>query len=337
MTSIEVALPSRLPHSVLAAATLWVFAASLFLSALLLFSVQPMFTKMVLPTLGGSPGVWSVAIVFFQAMLLCGYVYAHLLTRHVPIRLAVVLHLGVLLAALAAMPIALAPGFGRPPVDSAAPWLISLFAVSVGLPFFAVSTNGPLLQAWFARTGHPQAKDPYFLYGASNLGSFVALVAYPLAIEPISTLHEQFLLWRSGYLALAAAIGICGVLLLRSTGARVAVLPDPASEVASASPGWWDRLRWCALAFVPSALLVAVTAHVATDVASAPFLWVPPLALFLLSFVLVFRDRPLISHALLLRVQPAAIAVLICVTVMGRVPSCSSFSPSISEPSWSSR
>ena len=162
--------------------TLLIFVAAVCLSAFLLFSVQPMFTKMVLPVLGGTPAVWSVALVFFQAMLLAGYVYAHLLTRYLPTRVAVIVHLGVILAAMTALPVALPTGWPKPPATGEALWLLGLFTVAVGPPFVAVAANGPLLQAWFARSGHSRASDPYFLYAASNLGSFAALAAYPLAI-----------------------------------------------------------------------------------------------------------------------------------------------------------
>ena len=138
-----------------------------------------MFTKMVLPRLGGSPSVWSVAMVFFQAALLAGYAYAHVLTRLLPGACRVIVHLAVMVVALC-LPLAIAEGWGRPPANGEAFWLLGLFAVSIGLPFFALSANGPLLQAWFARTGHPAAKDPYFLYAASNVGSFLALISYPL-------------------------------------------------------------------------------------------------------------------------------------------------------------
>jgi hypothetical protein len=308
MTSIELELPAR-PSTRSATTTLFVFTGALFLSALLLFSVQPMFTKMVLPRLGGSPSVWSVAMVFFQAMLLAGYLYAHQLTRRVSFKVAIVLHATLLVGALLAMPIAIAHGFDRPPLEGAAPWLIALFAASVGLPFFAVSANGPLLQAWFARSGHPQASDPYFLYGASNLGSFAALIAYPLLMEPILTLHEQSLAWMAGYVGLSAMIGLCAALVLRYAPPRSEPL-EPTEAAASLAKGWDGRVRWCALAFLPSALLIAVTAHLATDVASAPFLWVLPLALYLLTFVLAFRERPLLAQATWLRMQPAWIAIL---------------------------
>ena len=157
------------------------FTTAIFLSAALLFVVQPMFTKMVLPRLGGAPGVWSVAMVFFQAALLAGYGYAHVLTKFAPGRRSVIIHLVVMAVACFWLPLSIATGWGRPPDTGEAFWLLGLFTVSIGLPFFALSANAPLLQAWFARTDHPSAHDPYFLYAASNIGSFLALMAYPIA------------------------------------------------------------------------------------------------------------------------------------------------------------
>ena len=152
------------------------FIAAIFVSAALLFAVQPMFTKMVLPRLGGAPAVWSVAMVFFQATLLAGYVYAHLLTRFAPGRRSVIIHLVVMAVACFWLPLLDRHVWGRPPQVGEAFWLLGLFAVSIGPPFFALAAKAPLLQAWFARTGHPSANDPYFLYAASNVGSFLALI-----------------------------------------------------------------------------------------------------------------------------------------------------------------
>lgn len=146
------------------------FSATLFLSAALLFSVQPMFTKLVLPILGGSPSVWSVAMVFFQALLLAGYTYAHLLDRIFTPSKALLVHFGLMTCTLLTLPIVIPSDWGKPPEQGEAFWLLGLFMVAVGLPFLAVSANGPLLQAWFARSGHTQARDPYFLYSASNGG-----------------------------------------------------------------------------------------------------------------------------------------------------------------------
>ncbi len=305
MSFFSPGLASRLTRPFAAQLLLGLFVAALFTSALLLFAVQPMFAKMVLPKLGGSPAVWSVAMVFFQTELLAGYSYAYALTRWLPLPVALVVHLFVLAAGYFALPIAIASGFDRPPVEGEVVWLLHLFARSLGLPFFAIAAHGPLLQAWFSRSGHRHAADPYFLYGASNIGSFVALIAYPLLVEPALTLSGQAEAWRLLYGLLAAFIALSGVGVLASERAKPAWRPaGPAATPTS------RRLAWIGLSFLPAALLVAVTAHLATDVASTPFLWVLPLALFLLTFVMTFQERPLISQALLLRWQPAAMACL---------------------------
>jgi hypothetical protein len=284
------------------------FTAAIFVSAALLFVVQPMFTKMVLPRFGGAPSVWSVAIVFFQAALLAGYAYAHWLTRYAPGRASVLIHLAVMVAATIALPLAIAPAWGRPPPAGEALWLIGLFATSIGLPFFALAANSPLLQAWFARTDHPDASDPYFLYAASNVGSFLALLSYPITIEPFVRLGDQAWFWSVGFGLLIALVAACGALLWRSQ----TLAPDTARErETSAPPRWRDAAIWAALAAVPSGLLVAVTAHISTDVAAVPLLWVLPLALYLLTFVIVFARRPLIPHWLVVAVQPLGIIALV--------------------------
>ncbi|MBK9082067.1 MAG: fused MFS/spermidine synthase [Rhizobiales bacterium] len=296
MTSTE--LPRHRAASGLVALALPIFASALFLSAFLLFAVQPMFTKMVLPILGGSPSVWSVAMVFFQAMLLAGYCYAHLLVKHLPIRYAAIVHLCLMVVAFSALPIALSASAYAPPASGEATWLIGVFLASVGLPFFAVSGNGPLLQAWFARSGHPHARDPYFLYGASNVGSFAALIAYPLMIEPMTTLGQQTGGWTLGFALLAAAIGVAALAAMQGDEAA-----QDAHVEEGAAPTLRERAIWIALSAIPSGLLVSVTAHISTDVAAAPLLWVVPLALFLATFVLVFREKPVVSATLLGRLQ----------------------------------
>src|SRR5581483_8995262 len=178
----------RVPTS--PAFVLWSYTATTFLSALLLFSVQPMFAKMVLPVLGGSPSVWAVAIFFFQAALLAGYCYAHLIIARASPEMTGYLHLGLCLVAFVALPIGLPFGWREPPPGEPYLWQIGLFTVAIGLPFLAVSANAPLLQAWFARTGHPHGRDPYFLYAASNLGSLIALLGYPFVLEPAFGLRE---------------------------------------------------------------------------------------------------------------------------------------------------
>jgi hypothetical protein len=284
------------------------FATTLFLSALLLFAVQPLFARMVLPRLGGTPAVWSVAMVFFQAMLLAGYGYAHLLMRHAGLTRAVIIHAFVLIAALPFLPIGIAQGFETPPENGVTLWLLGLLAASIGLPFFAVSANGPLLQAWFSRTGHLNANDPYFLYGASNLGSFLALLAYPVLVEPLLALGEQAWLWTAGYAALIVAMLGCGGLAFAHSRADATATGDPTE---AAAPSWRQRAEWCLWAFVPSALLVAVTAHLSTNIAAAPFLWVVPLGLYLFTFVLTFQRERLLPHRTVQLMLPAAAAALL--------------------------
>jgi hypothetical protein len=281
------------------------YTAAIFLSALLLFSVQPLFAKMVLPRLGGSPAVWSVAMVFFQSLLLAGYLYAHWLMKLRNARLAVGIHVALLVVAASTLPLSVASGW-TPPTSGYALWLLGLFTVSIGLPFFALAANNPMLQAWFVRTGHPDGPDPYFLYASSNIGSFLALLSYPLLLEPVFTLRTQNLIWTTGYGLLILLIASCGWLLWRAPAAAAnAAAPDDGTLVA---PDWLARLRWIFLAAVPSGLLIAVTAHISTDVAAAPLLWVLPLSLYLLTWVLVFQARPLLPHRLMLMLQPLAIA-----------------------------
>src|SRR5437763_13269359 len=211
------------------------FAATLSASALLLFAVQPMFTKIVLPMLGGAPSVWSVAMVFFQAALLIGYAYAHLLARTLNVGQGALVHLGVLAAAALTLPIGIAQGFGAPPSTGVGLWLVGLFAASIGLPFAVLSASAPLLQSWFAASGHPQARNPYVLYAASNLGSFAALLAYPLAIESMLTLRAQAWIWSVGFAALALLVAIAATLAARGTGV-------PVAAVAAEKPTVSDRL-----------------------------------------------------------------------------------------------
>jgi len=300
-----------------------VFTATIFLSAFLLFSVQPLFAKLVLPVLGGSPGVWSVAMVFFQSMLLAGYAYAHLITTRLPFRIAAGIHVLVLLSAFVFLPLALPSGWEQPPQSGQAFWLLGLFSVAVGLPFFAVAANSPLLQAWFARTGHEHAADPYFLYGASNIGSFASLILYIVAFEPTTTLTTQTLAWTIGFALLTAMIAACALMVLRQRATR---LQDTTADTSAASVlsdrpvSNFDRLRWIALAFVPSGLLVAVTAHISTDIAAAPFLWVIPLALFLLTFVLAFDRKPIFStNGLSIFVLAAGLGCLVLLNYPGYV------------------
>lgn len=290
--------PPAAPATGGGAGTLWLFTAATFFSALLLFAVQPMFAKMVLPVLGGSPSVWAVAMLFFQAALLAGYCYAHLLIRFVPAARSGFIHLAVCATAVVSLPIGLPAFFGEPPAGEPYLWQLGLFAVAVGLPFFAVSANAPLMQAWFSATGHPHGRDPYFLYGASNLGSLIALLSYPLLLEPTFGLKALSVLWAAGYGILILFIAACFLTVRRSGHAPAFVVPPRSTitlDIDGRAPTWTRRLGWVGLALVPSALLTAFTNHITMDVASAPLLWVLPLSLYLFTFVLVFRDKPIVA------------------------------------------
>ena len=291
--------------------TLPIFAATIFLGAFLLFSVQPMIAKMVLPLLGGSPSVWNTAMVFFQAALLAGYAYAHFSVRWLGLRRQSLLHLGVLLLAFLVWPVGLPEGWTPPAERFPVFWVLALLSVSVGLPFFAVSATAPVLQKWFARSGHSDASDPYFLYSTSNIGSVLALLCYPFLIEPLLRLQQQNWSWSWGYVGLFALMGLCALViwkrLAKPPAAKVATA---APRTATPAPSWRRRGRWVALAFVPSSLLLGVTAHITTDVAATPLFWVLPLVLYLLTYVIVFARRPLLRHDQVARALPFILALL---------------------------
>src|SRR5713226_4374739 len=176
-----------------------------------------MFGKLILPMLGGSPSVWNTCMVFFQAVLLAGYGYAHIASRWLGIRRQAVLHMGLLLIPFLVLPVAVVHGWSPPRSSNPIPWLLALLSVSVGLPFFVVSTNAPLLQKWFAETGHAAGNDPYFLYGASNLGSMLALLSYPFLVEPALSLESQRWLWTAGYGLLVVLMLGCAVVVWRAS------------------------------------------------------------------------------------------------------------------------
>ncbi len=292
------------------AATLAWFAGTMLLGAFLVFSIQPMFARMALPLLGGAPAVWNTAMVFFQSALLAGYGYAHCLSRTFGPRGQIASHLALLAIACLCLPVAIGADW-HPPVGGASiPWLIGLMIWTVGLPFLAVAATAPLVQKWFAGSGHPAASDPYFLYGASNLGSVLALLSYPLLVEPRLTLHEQGLLWAAGYGALALAITGCAVVVWRRRSAAT-IEPERSRLDQGEAIGWRRRLRWLGLALVPSGLLLAVTTHITTDLAAVPLLWVVPLALYLLTYVIAFARRPWLRHAWTLKAQPFLLIPLV--------------------------
>ena len=302
-----------------------------------MFSVQPMFARFVLPLFGGTPAVWNTSMLFFQAALLAGYLYAHVITRRLGVRRSAVLHVGVLLVPLLALPLAVpaewAPRGGESPV----PRLLAALLAGVGLPFFAVATTAPLLQRWLAGTDHPAARDPYFLYRASNLGSVLGLLAYPLVLEPTLRLGEQGAAWGVAYVALVVLVATCAALAWHSRGAGAASVerldtateeaaseqprPDPADEATAVTAP--RRLRWVALAFVPSSLMLGVTSFATTDLAPVPLLWSLPLALYLLSFILAFapgRGNERRHRVAVLALPVVAIALSVALLLEARDP-----------------
>jgi spermidine synthase/ribose/xylose/arabinose/galactoside ABC-type transport system permease subunit len=338
-----------------------VFSVAIFLNAALLFSVQPLFTKMVLPLLGGSPAVWNTCLLFFQSLLLGGYLYAHLTSKWLSASVQAILHLALLVTAVFLLPIHVPASWSHPP-GTALPigWLLGLLTVSLGLPFLLLSAGAPMMQRWFAGTRHAAAQNPYFLYAASNLGSFAALLAYPFVIEPRMRISEQSVTWLELYYVLLALVGTCAVVALvfrRTVAGRAVVAVEGAAETSRAAsvpddplvqdaggihlkrrgalrgsmrflieenpsvirrflqgrdapileptivPDRHWRLRWVLLSFAPSSLLIGTTTYLSTDIASVPFLWVIPLALYLLTFVLVFARRPLLPRWLMLHTQ----------------------------------
>ena len=291
-------------------ATLVWFAGTMLLGAFLVFSIQPLFARMALPLLGGAPAVWNTAMVFFQSALLAGYAYAHCLSRCLGPRGQVASHLSLLALASLSLPVAIGDGWAPPSGAMSIPWLIALMTWTVGLPFLAVAATAPLIQRWFAGSGHRAADDPYFLYGASNLGSILALLSYPLLVEPTMTLHQQGWLWAAGYGCLALAITGCGLAVWRRVAAGLGGVAAGGDRPAQAI-GWRRRLHWLVLALVPSSLLLAVTTHITTDLAAVPLLWVVPLALYLLTYVVAFARRPWLRQAWMIKAQPFVLIPLV--------------------------
>ena len=290
------------------------FALTMFLSAALLFFIQPLFTKMLLPRYGGSPAVWNTCLVFFQGMLLAGYAYAHLVSAGLTMRRQVALQAVVLLLPLATLPIA-AKDWEPPGAANPVPGLLGLLTLAVGLPFFVVSTTAPLLQSWFARSGDAAAQDPYFLYAASNLGSLGILVAYPLCLEPTLSLRAQSTVWAGGYAALLVLVLACGASACFGPDRDVAPGHDDAPSAALPGINAWTRFRWVALSAVPASLMISVTTYLTADIASVPLLWVLPLGLYLLTFVLAFARWQILPHGVMARIMPFFVIGLVLLLV----------------------
>ena len=287
------------------------YVAAVFLSAALIFLVQPMFAKMATPLLGGAPNVWNVSLVCFQAALLLGYAYAHLLNHFVKsLRQQIGIHAVLLAGAAIVLPFQLSGALGDPDPTQPTVWLIGVFALSIAPPFAVIAATAPLIQSWYSRSGREDAHDPYHLYGASNIGSLIGLLAYPLALEPFLPVAAQTFSWSLAYGVLAILLIGSGLLAYSNGGGRAPAMaiPETDAPVKLEQHIWRQRLWWLACAFVPSSLLVGVTTHISTDVASVPFLWALPLIIYISSFIIVFSKSPLVRLEQTNRLLPIAVA-----------------------------
>lgn len=262
----------------------YLFLVTILMGSFLLFLVQPMVARMALPRLGGAPSVWNSAMLVYQALLLCGYAYAHRLSREAPRRQAAI-HIAVLLIAALWLPLGLA-NFTPPANGSPIFWVPWLLIASIGPLFFAVAAQAPLMQRWYALTGNKG--NPYALYAASNIGSFAGLIAYPLLVEPSMPMLSQNWLWTGIYAALVVTVALCARMLWQNRGELIG---EEVAETQQSTIAWKRRLYWIALAAVPSGLMLSTTSHLTTDLMAMPLLWVIPLGIYLLSFSVAFADN----------------------------------------------
>jgi hypothetical protein len=317
-------LPASMPTT--ASRTRWLalnYAATIFLSAFLLFQVQPLVSKYILPWFGGSPAVWTTCMLFFQSLLFAGYAYAHFSAQRLNTKQQAMLHMAVILTALVAiLVLGAVPGERWKPTDSADPVgrILLLLTASVGLPYFVLSTTGPLIQSWFSRSF--PGRTPYRLYALSNVGSLLALLSYPVVFERLFDVRDQAIYWSWGFAAFAILCGIAAIWSWKGNGGQKSEGPaieglvarDLTNDVAGSSPSLWYRALWLLLPAAASTTLLATTNHVCTDVAVMPFLWVVPLALYLLTFIIAF-DHPrwyrpaLISVATIAAIYGTAIGI----------------------------
>lgn len=374
-----------------------IFTLTIFSSATLLFLIEPMIAKMVLPKFGGTPAVWVICTLFFQTALFLGYQYADAATGYLGLRRQVMAQVGLLGLAVVMLPLLRLSVAWEPPGDQdPAVWCLVLLVGAIGIPFFVISTSAPLFQKWFSESGHSSAKDPYFLYAASNVGSMTTLLAYPFIVEPYLSIPAQNYVWMAGYVVLLALTCWCGYLVWNTKAARaearkvpVEVVPpaeekvdeaevngadedaeEPAEEsvaitaeapagkggkkkrkggwreavtrkppikpvmpaaereihpdpepappqpvTANDAPSYWTQLHWAGLAFVPSSLMLGVTTYMTTDIASIPLLWIIPLTLYLLTFIIVFSRVPLTVHQAMVLSMPVFVLILVFVMV----------------------
>src|SRR4051794_27120652 len=266
-----------------------------------------MVAKMVLPLLGGVPAVWTTSILFFQAVLLAGYAYAHFSINRVGPRRQAVIQMVLVLVPLLVLPIGLPHGW-KPPADSnPIPWVLAVLTLAAGLPLFVASSTGPTIQRWFAATTHRGARDPYFLFAASNLGSLLGLLVYPALLERTLSLRDQAHAWTIGYLVLIPLTLACAAMLWRG---------EPTPQARAHGVEWAPRVRWMALAFIPSSLMLGVTAEITSEIAPIPLFWVIGLALYLLTLIVAFSLRRPLPPRWFFRTLPLLVLAVVFFTFL---------------------
>ncbi|MDY0030020.1 MAG: fused MFS/spermidine synthase [Pseudobdellovibrionaceae bacterium] len=291
------------------------FTITVFLSAYLLFVVQPLIGKIILPALGGTPMVWNTSMLFFQILLLGGYLYAHGITKIKSIRLQFAAHFGlVILAGLSTLPIY--SGAQLVPDETVTPliWQVQTMMYMVGLPFLFLSATAPLLQKWFSYSDHPDADNPYFLYASSNLGSVLALLLYPILVERLFPLAQQSEYWGYGYAMLGGFFLACCSLIFSHTKLKNTTEESHRKDASDEAPSKATLLKWLFLAFIPSSLMIGLTNFITTDIGSMPLFWVIPLTLYILSFVIAFAKKPPVSLKVISFIFAALFTVIYCMT-----------------------
>ena len=287
------------------------FSVSLFTSAFLMFALEPMLGKHLLPLLGGAPEVWTTCMAFYQIMLLAGYAYAHVLAKTFSLKKQLLIHGGFMAASFAAVPL-LTAGGGTPDETIPAAWTIGHLLVKAGLPFFILSTSSPLLQSWFVALRTRESHKPYFLYVASNLGSFAALFAYPFLIETSLRLTVQFKATAAGYVVFAVLVSLCGLAAYKRSSDYVPARAAQKTRIAGT-----EALAWGFQAFVPSSMMLGLTTWLVQEIAPMPLLWMAPLALYLLSHVVAFSRVGPRLHGFAAGAQLALLLIVIPTYVWG--------------------
>ena len=295
------------------------FSLTLFISAFLLFWLELMIAKMILPLLGGSPSVWNTCLFFFQTTLLLGYGYSHLTTKWLGVRRQSIIHTFVILTPIIFLPITLSKGWFSSSLDNPIVGVLFALILSVGCPLFTISTSAPLIQKWFSHTTHSRSSDPYFLYSASNFGSLLGVIAYPIFLEPNLSLTRQSLLWAIAYILLFLLTLGCGVILWKGKNHdQILLISQDISTLDSAksTPTLTLKVQWILLSFLPSSLLLGVTTYLTTDLAAIPLLWAIPLAIYLLTFILSFSRKPFFPNKNLEKILPLLLASLIALSLL---------------------